>query len=70
MSLTSLARVMTRPLCAVLLLTAASPASHAAGWVQTWGAAPLPPSQTMGPMPGTPAFENQTLRQTVRISFH
>jgi lysophospholipase L1-like esterase len=40
----------------------------AGGWVQTWGAAPLPPTPTQGNFPGTPSFENQTIRQTVRIS--
>ncbi|MEP7313884.1 MAG: SGNH/GDSL hydrolase family protein [Pseudomonadota bacterium] len=43
-------------------------AAHAANWTATWGAAPTPPSPAMGPMPGTPSFSNQTLRQIVRIS--
>ncbi len=43
-------------------------ASHAAEWVQTWGAAPLPPSPAAGPFPATPGFENQTIRQTIRVS--
>ncbi len=64
----SLARSVARPLCATLLLAGASSVCAAAGWVQTWGVAPLPPSQAMGPMPATPGFDNQTLRQTVRIS--
>ncbi len=41
---------------------------HAAEWVQTWGAAPLPPTPAQGFFPATPSFENQTIRQTVRIS--
>jgi lysophospholipase L1-like esterase len=41
---------------------------RAGEWVQTWGAAPLPPTPTQGNFPGTPSFENQTVRQTVRIS--
>jgi lysophospholipase L1-like esterase len=49
----------------VLLLCSAA---HAAGWVQTWGAAPLPPSPAMGPFPATPVFVNQTIRQTLRVS--
>src|SRR5438128_11233138 len=40
----------------------------AAEWVQTWGAAPLPPTPALGPFPATPAFHNQTIRQTVRLS--
>jgi lysophospholipase L1-like esterase len=50
----------------LLFMLAAS--VHAADWVQTWGAAPLPPTQAQGPFPATPSFSNQTLRQTVRIS--
>ena len=64
----SLARSVARPLCATLLLAGASSVYAAAGWVQTWGVAPLPPSQAMGPMPATPGFDNQTIRQTVRLS--
>jgi lysophospholipase L1-like esterase len=51
----------------VLMLALAS-ASHAADWVQTWGAAPLPPTAALGPFPATPSFNNQTVRQTVRVS--
>src|ERR1700733_1906576 len=40
----------------------------AAEWVQTWGAAPLPPTPAMGPFPATPSFENVTIRQLVRVS--
>jgi len=42
--------------------------AHAADWVQTWGAAPLPPAAAFGPFPATPSFNNQTIRQTVRVS--
>ncbi len=42
--------------------------AHAADWVQTWGAAPLPPAAAFGPFPATPSFDNQTIRQTVRVS--
>ena len=44
---------------------AAAGASH---WVQTWGAAPLPPSEAFGPFPASPSFSNQTIRQIVRVS--
>jgi lysophospholipase L1-like esterase len=37
-------------------------------WIGTWGASPLPPSAAAGPFPATPGFENQTIRQIVRIS--
>ncbi|HTV80271.1 MAG TPA: SGNH/GDSL hydrolase family protein [Steroidobacteraceae bacterium] len=53
---------------AAVLLAAMSSVCAAAGWVQTWGAAPLPPSAALGPMPATPSFDNQTIRQTVRVS--
>jgi lysophospholipase L1-like esterase len=43
-------------------------ATQAAEWVQTWGAAPLPPTVARGPFPATPSFDNQTIRQTVRVS--
>jgi lysophospholipase L1-like esterase len=41
---------------------------HTAEWVQTWGAAPQPPTPAMGPFPATPSFENATIRQVVRVS--
>ncbi|MBN1240940.1 MAG: SGNH/GDSL hydrolase family protein [Gammaproteobacteria bacterium] len=53
---------------ALLFLTLTASAAIAADWVGTWGASPLPPSEAAGPMPGTPAFSNQTVRQVVRIS--
>lgn len=43
-------------------------AARAADWVETWGAAPLPPAEAFGPFPATPSFNNQTVRQTVRVS--
>ena len=43
-------------------------ACSAAEWVQTWGAAPLPPTPAQGPFPATPSFSNQTVRQTIRVS--
>jgi len=52
----------------VLALAATSAATAASQWVQTWGAAPLPPSAALGPFPATPSFNNQTVRQTVRVS--
>src|SRR5882672_7046808 len=52
--------------CVLVLL--AGTAASAAEWVQTWGAAPLPPSPAMGPFPATPVFVNQTIRQTIRVS--
>jgi lysophospholipase L1-like esterase len=54
--------------CACLLALSVCSPGVAAEWVQTWGAAPLPPTQAMGPFPATPEFTNQTIRQTVRIS--
>lgn len=60
--------VFPRLLCGVVVALGLCGSCAAADWVQTWGAAPLPPSQTAGPMPGTPSFNNQTIRQIVRIS--
>jgi len=51
-----------------VLALALCSATQAAEWVQTWGAAPLPPTPALGPFPATPSFNNQTIRQTVRIS--
>ena len=60
---------LIRFLCGcVLTFAVASAASAASQWVQTWGAAPLPPTPAMGPFPATPGFNNQTVRQTVRVS--
>ena len=39
-----------------------------AGWVRTWAAAPEPPTAGFGPFPATPSFEDQTVRQVVRVS--
>lgn len=50
--------------CAALL----SAPVHAAHWVTTWAASPLPPGPGFGPLPGTPSFENQTIRQVLRLS--
>jgi lysophospholipase L1-like esterase len=51
-----------------VLVLALCSVGNAAEWVQTWGAAPLPPTPALGPFPATPAFHNQTIRQTVRVS--
>jgi lysophospholipase L1-like esterase len=53
--------------CAALL-AATSATTQAAEWIATWSASPLPPSPGVGPLPGTPSFSNQTIRQVVRIS--
>lgn len=54
--------------CGCLLALSLCSVTRAAEWVQTWGAAPLPPSPAMGPFPATPVFINQTVRQTIRVS--
>jgi len=41
---------------------------HAAQWLGSWGAAPLPPSAAVGPIPAAPAFNHQTIRQIIRVS--
>lgn len=54
--------------CVGLVALAVCATASAAEWVQTWGAAPLPPSPAQGPFPATQSFSNQTIRQTVRVS--
>jgi lysophospholipase L1-like esterase len=54
--------------CAVVLAFVACAAANSAEWVQTWGAAPLPPSAAQRPFPATASFSNVTVRQTVRVS--
>src|SRR3954471_4441725 len=54
--------------CVGLVALAVCATANAAEWVQTWGAAPLPPSPAQGPFPATQSFSNQTIRQTVRVS--
>ncbi len=54
--------------CAGLVALAVCATAGAAEWVQTWGAAPLPPTAAQGPFPATASFANQTLRQTLRVS--
>jgi lysophospholipase L1-like esterase len=54
--------------CAVVLAFAVSAAANSAEWVQTWGAAPLPPSAAQGRFPATASYSNVTIRQTVRVS--
>ena len=53
---------------AALLLAALSAHAQEAKWVGSWGASPLPPSAGAGPFPGTPSFNDQTVRQIVRLS--
>jgi lysophospholipase L1-like esterase len=52
----------------MLLSALVAAADAATQWVQTWGASPLPPTPAFGPFPATPGFNNQTLRETVRVS--
>ena len=51
-----------------LLLISSSALAQAPAWTGSWGASPLPPSEAAGPFPATPSFENQTIRQMVRLS--
>lgn len=38
-------------------------------WTGVWGASPLPPTLVAGPFaPASPSFDNQTLRQVVRVN--
>jgi lysophospholipase L1-like esterase len=53
---------------AALLLAAAAANAQPAKWVGSWGASPQPPSPGAGPFPATPSFNDQTIRQIVRLS--
>lgn len=57
-----------RATAAILLSILCVPALAQDVWIGSWGASPLPPSPGGGPFPATPAFENQTVRQLVRLS--
>jgi lysophospholipase L1-like esterase len=48
--------------------TLVSMPGEAAGWIASWGAAPLAASPAVGPFPATPTFSDQTIRQIVRLS--
>ena len=54
--------------CTGLVALSLCSIGHAAEWVQTWGAAPVTPTPAMGPFPATPSFENETIRQILRVS--
>jgi lysophospholipase L1-like esterase len=54
--------------CAVVLAFTACATAYSAEWVQTWGAAPLPPAVAQGPFPASASYSNVTIRQTVRVS--
>lgn len=58
-----------RNAAAALALSAFCMAGPArSGWIASWTAAPAAPSPQMGPIPAAPSFNNQTLRQVVRLS--
>lgn len=50
------------------LVCLGSPAFGQLAWVGSWGASPLPPTAAGGFFPATPEFEDQTIRQIVRLS--
>lgn len=51
-----------------MLLSVCVPAVAQNVWIGSWGASPLPPTPAGGFFPATPSFENQTIRQIVRLS--
>ena len=60
-----------RSVMVLLLFLAAAHAPAAAEdahWIGSWGAAPLQPIPAFGPFPASPSFNDQTIRQVVRIS--
>lgn len=61
--------MITRTLIAsAAALFASGVLAQSPAWVGTWAASPLPPRAAAGPFAATPDFENQTIRQFVRIS--
>ena len=52
----------------VILAMLCLSASAQERWMGSWGASPLPPTPGGGFFPATPEFENQTIRQIVRLS--
>jgi len=57
-----------RLIAAALLVGALTAHAQEAKWVGSWGASPLAPSPGAGPFPATPTFNDQTVRQIVRLS--
>jgi lysophospholipase L1-like esterase len=52
-----------------LTLAGAASSQPAGGWHGIWGASPLPPTLVAAPFaPLSPSFDNQTLRQIVRVN--
>jgi lysophospholipase L1-like esterase len=46
----------------------AAAAGSAGHWITSWAASPLPAGPALGPMPATPSFGGQTIRQVLRLS--
>ena len=59
-------RIVLPALLALAALAAAQ--AQEPKWVGSWAASPLPPSPGAGPFPATPSFNDQTVRQVVRLS--
>lgn len=55
-------------LCSIILLWGAGARADDPAWIGTWGASPLPPTPANGPFRASPSFDDQTIRQIVRIS--
>jgi lysophospholipase L1-like esterase len=52
----------------VLVLLTSCTFGQDAGWIGSWGASPLPPRESQGPIGAAPSFRNQTIRHIVRLS--
>jgi lysophospholipase L1-like esterase len=66
-----LKRVLAMAAAVGLAVTGASRSQPSQGnWVGVWGASPLPPTLVAAPpfAPASPSFDNQTLRQVVRLN--
>src|SRR5262245_10280907 len=52
----------------IVVLFTTWPSAQSPRWVTTWAASPQPSMRAFGPIPSTPTFANQTIRQIVRVS--
>ncbi|HEX4097641.1 MAG TPA: SGNH/GDSL hydrolase family protein, partial [Caulobacteraceae bacterium] len=58
---------LTGALAALALVAMTAPA-NAENWARSWAASPQSPTPSGGRFPGSPTFNDQTVRQVVRLS--
>lgn len=62
-------RLLLIAIFATALFNASAVVAKPLTWVATWGASPMPPNEAIpGKAQASPSFNNQTIRQVVRIS--